>query len=268
MSGDVAPVSTWRLERYLLGELPLEEHRALAAALEADERLRERLSTLERSNVEILREHPPAAVAARVQARAQVLRPRVRPAARLRPVLAAAAAIAVAALLVTTSPRVDPRIPATDGDAVATRTKGAAAPLLLYRQGNSSAIERLPSGSVVRAGDILQVAYRAHGRRYGVIVSVDGRGAVTRHLPAQGTSAAALADGIPVPLAQAYRLDDAPGFERFYLILADHRFDVRRIVEAVQRKHGGAGTVDSDEPLRLPRSFDQFTVVVNKELSQ
>ena len=57
-------------------------------------------------------------------------------------------------------------------------------------------------------------------------------GCVTRHLPAAGARAAPLSRARPVPLPEAYELDDAPGFERFFLVTAD---------DAVPRRAGGGG---------------------------
>ncbi|MDE2832664.1 MAG: hypothetical protein OXN20_21310, partial [Gemmatimonadota bacterium] len=89
----------------------------------------------------------------------------------------------------------------------------------------------------------------------GVIVSVDGRGTVTRHLPASGTSAVRLIQGDPVPLDYSYELDDAPKWERFYFLTADASFDVRDVVQVA--KEG----LDS---LRVGREFEQFAITLYK----
>ena len=43
--------------------------------------------------------------------------------------------------------------------------------------------EELQRGAVVRQGDEIRVGYRASGRAYGAILSIDGRGNLTQHLP-------------------------------------------------------------------------------------
>jgi hypothetical protein len=63
--------------------------------------------------------------------------------------------------------------------------KGLTPQVLLYRRA-AAGVERLLPGGVVREHDVLQLAYQAAGRHHGVIVSIDGRGTVTRHLPATG----------------------------------------------------------------------------------
>src|SRR5213075_1493137 len=69
-----------------------------------------------------------------------------------------------------------------------------------------------------------------------------GRGVVTRHFPADGDRAAALARGRVTLLDQAYELDDAPGWERFYFVTGDTPFAVAPIVDAAHEiSAGGAG---------------------------
>ncbi|HLT39755.1 MAG TPA: hypothetical protein VK034_25910, partial [Enhygromyxa sp.] len=66
-----------------------------------------------------------------------------------------------------------------------------------------------------------QVSYVPAGRREGVIVSIDGAQAVTLHHPSDAAAEPSLIDGQEIPLAHAYELDDAPGFERFVLVTRD-----------------------------------------------
>jgi len=245
----MSAVRDWQLERYLLGELPAGEAEALRAALDQDEELRARLLALERSNVAILAQYPAPATAAAIAQRAS------RPAgARAgRPRLALAASLAAAALVVGLVV-LRPGPEARDAEDV-TRIKGSVPRLVLYRKGPAG-IEALTSGSVARHHDLVQLSYQAAGRRYGVIVSVDGNGAITRHLPAQGATAAPLAKGAVV-LAQAYELDDAPRFERFYFVAADDPFPVEAVVEAVQRRH-------DDDRLGLPAAWAVSSLLLKK----
>jgi hypothetical protein len=61
-----------------------------------------------------------------------------------------------------------------------------------------------------------------------------------------------------VPLPQAYELDDAPAFERFYMVTADEPFAVETVVDAIRRA-GADGRLD------LPAAMDQSSVVLEKE---
>jgi hypothetical protein len=256
MGGTVNDVPDWRLERYLLQELGPEESEALRRRLAESAELRERLLRLERSNAEILAVHPPAQVAARVRAK-MGRAPASARRTRSRPVLALAAGL----VLVTAAVGWHAlwRDPAGSPDQ--TRVKGLGPQLLLFRK-SAEGVERLSESSPARDHDLVQVAYQAAGRRYGVVVSIDGRGVVTRHLPAAGDGAAELQSGPPVALPSAYELDDAPGFEQFYLVVGDEPFPVGRVLEAVRRRHVGGA---AGGRLELPPPMEQYSFVLRKE---
>jgi len=252
MTTDRDPIRPWQLERYLLDELPPHERQAIADALEARPELRERLDDLRLSSAALFREHPPAAVAAQLRARAAAPAPSPSRSARLlAPALAALAALLVAGTVLVVHEREQGPRPDV------TRVKGVQPYLLLFRK--AAEVERLTPGAVVRRRDLLQVAYQAAGRGYGVIVSIDGSGAVTRHLPPAGDQATPLQAGGPVPLGASYELDDAPGFERFVLVTADTPFAVETVLAAARRQHRPDGRLD------LPESMDQFSFVLRKE---
>jgi hypothetical protein len=114
----------------------------------------------------------------------------------------------------------------------------------------ASGPERLAEGSPVSEGDTLQLAYRAHGERYGAILSLDGRGVITRSLPLAGQEAVPLEPEGLVPLQHALSLDDAPSFERFFLVTADSRFPLPPVERALQR----------GEPLPTSLRYEVFEV--------
>jgi hypothetical protein len=62
-----------------------------------------------------------------------------------------------------------------------------------------------------------------------------------------------------VLLDNAFELDDAPLWERFYFVVAEQPFALAPIVEAV-RQAGPAS------PLALPSPYQQFVVVLLKEV--
>jgi anti-sigma factor RsiW len=264
MTSDVRPdaVQDWLLERYRLGELPDAERRQVQDALARDADLRERLDDLELSTTALLREHPPAQAVAAVRERAARERPATPVLHGWTPLAAAAVVTASLVGLAVWGPWTG-----VPPEADVTRVKGITPYLLLYRKA-ASEVERLPPAAVARPHDVVQLAYQAGARRYGVIVSVDGRGVVTRHLPEHGTEAAPLLAGRPVALSQSYELDDAPGFERFLLVAADEPFAVTAVEEAVRRLHASLGAAANERRLDLPDSMDQFSLVVKKESSR
>jgi hypothetical protein len=251
----------WQLERYLLAELPASEMDAIRAAVAHDERLGEHLAVISRSSAAILVRYPSRPMAAAIRARLGTSSPpRARGRALLirRPALLAfGAAALVAGTILVRAPQAVVREPDV------TRVKGLAPRLLVYRRTGPSAGDPLTSGSAARGDDVVQIAYGAAGRRFGVIVSVDGWGVVTRHLPVNGSAAAELSAAPLTMLPQAYQLDDAPGYERFYFVTCSRPFTVEDVVSAIGRR--SANSLDLDDHLDLPAAFDQFSFLLRKE---
>ncbi len=263
---DRLAVPDWQLERFLLRELPSQEMATLAAAVADDDRLRRRLEQLAADDRATLDELRPAAMAAAFRARAAAspVRP---PRQRLwLPALATAAALLVAISLSSRGPGRGP-VTADRPQLEATRIKGLRPEILLFRQTTSGA-EPLTRTSVAHAGDVVQLAYQAAGRRYGAIVSVDSRGTVTLHLPRAGRRSAELSVGANVPLPAAYELDDAPRWEAFYMVLAARPFDLDLVLTATRAaasmpSRGGAG---GPARLALPPGFEQSAFLLKKDM--
>lgn len=224
------------VEQLLLGELAEAQAQSVRARLEADDD--PRLARLEASNTDILDAHPPEVVARRIQARINALEPESS-GGFAWPVWGAAAglAVAAAALLVwTLGPGSEPAPPSSVRVAVANppageRLKGDAAVVLERKLGTRA--EALLAESEVSPGDTLQVSYRSGGWSHGVLVSLDGAGAVTLHFPdGPGESTALQAEGTAV--LHAFELDDAPGFERFLFFTANSPLDPDAIVKRVE----------------------------------
>ncbi len=235
------------LERYRLNELPDASARAVEMMLAADPELRARLDALDGSDAEILRDYP------QVFVHDVPARPR-RAVSRYAMAAAAVAAAAIAIIAVL------PRAPIAEPDDA--RIKGGSPALAVYRRTNSGS-ERLADGAVARSGDLLRLGYVSGGRGYGVILSVDGRGAVTMHLPPSGDRAVPLTPGKTVLLDNAYELDDAPRAERFYFVTADEPFPVSPIVSAAKR--AAAEGAPPPAALPLPRGLEQSTFAIQKE---
>ena len=230
---DERAVPDWLLERMAAGELPAAEAARLRARLEARGELG-RLQALEASNQQILAAHPPAAVAAEVQRRAQPS-PR-RPA--WRTTLVSGLALAAAGLAVLFALARGPRpgtveLPESLSEPEVTRLRGLQPHLLIYRK-RGQQVERLRDGASARGGDVLQIAYVSGGRRYGVIASVDARQAVTLHLPEVAGLAVELKRGKETALPGAFELDASPGFERFVLVTGDEPFDTAAVVASLR----------------------------------
>ncbi len=257
-------INDWQLEQYLLEELPPEEMEQVRQAVLTDQSIGMRLADLERSNAEILRRYPPERMVSRINQR---LRGRAASARRLNVfswTLAPSAAALAGLLLVGLGLMILIRYSALPvsptGDAV--RVKGTASQLVVYRK-TPDGPERLSERSRVTEGDILQLSYQASGRKYGVILSLDGRGAVTLHWPDQREWAGALTPGQAVPLGFAYRLDDAPRGEIFFFVTSDNPFPIRPVSDAIAGL-SNAWDDGKSRVLALPPSYAQFSVALIK----
>lgn len=218
----------WLVERLHQGDLSPAEADAVRARL-AEEGGLSRLDALARDDARFAETHPAAVALAEIRRRAEE-----RTRARIRPrriflglVPLAAAAAAVLALRLP-----GPAYRAGDDDI---RLKGGSPHLAVYRQGTGAEPEALAPGAPARAGDVLQLSVVSAGRPFGVVVSVDGRGVVTRHGPGDGAFAAKLPAQGAVPLDHSYRLDDAPAFERFFLVTGGSPFEIGPVIEAIRR---------------------------------
>jgi hypothetical protein len=256
MSPDRTP--DYLVERLHAGDLPPDEAARVRARLEA-EGGEHRLEALAREDALLRETHPPGPALREIRRRAALGAPAPRRARRPLLLVPVAAAIALAAVLLL---RIPPGHLAPDRRDEDTRMKGLAPRLEVHRSRGGAGAEELREGAVAREGDLLQLSYVAAGRRYGAVVSVDGRGIVTLHWPEEGGPAAPLAQSGAVPLPHAYLLDDAPAFERFFLVTADAPFDSATVVEAARRL-AAAGRARQD-PLPLPAGLDQRALLLVK----
>lgn len=248
------------LEQHRLGELPPEESLEVDRRLPGDDDLRTRAATLAASDQDVLRVRPADQFAASVHRRlaapqddARVQRP------PMWLIAATSSAFVVIAALLLNRPEVasvgsTPPAVDTPGD----RLKGRGPALLVFMRGKGA----LDPGATAHAGDVVQLAYQAGGNRFGVIVSVDGRGQVTRHFPLEGVAAGSLQAGGTVLLNAAYRLDDAPRAERFYLVAAQDPFTMDA-VEAAARTAGSDPVANTR--LALSPAFAQASFLLKKE---
>lgn len=273
-------ISDLTLEQYALGELSPEKESRVRNALETDEALRSRLEALRESDRQILAAHPVGEMAAAIRAKLhaghrlshRAARERTGDGVRRFPPLALALPMAAMVLLFLSffaaRERIIPQLSSSMGEV--TRLKGVKPHLTVYRKADNGA-EELAAGQAARQRDVLQISYTAADARYGVILSVDGRGTLTWHLPMRPAGAAASAPALnrqgEVVLPSAYELDDAPSFERFILVYSDAAFDVRVVEQAARVLLSRPRAADS-AALALPAGLRQHSVVLKKQGSQ
>jgi hypothetical protein len=258
MQPDSQRTPDYLVERLAAGDLPAAEARAIRARLEGEPGGPERLAALAADDAATLLRHPPEVVLAEVRRRAErearlrAERNERRPVAwKLLPVLAVAAAVVVALPFVRRGPEPEGEI-----------LKGLAPQLVLHRR-TASGAELLGPGASGRAGDLIQIGYVAAGAPYGAIVSIDGAGAVTFHLPSAGAEAALLTSGREVLLPESFRLDDAPAYERFFFVTGARRFPVADVLDAALAL--AARPDATTAPLALGEGLVQASVLLVKE---
>lgn len=245
-------VPDYLLERYLLRELPPDEMVAIERSLTTDSTLAQRLRALQNDSEKQAVSYPAAWMAGQIENKIAQVKPKPRRGAsyRLWAIPVVAVALAVVALPALRQGSEEPD----------TRIKGArASALLVFRKGEDGP-QHLPDSSLAYPGDLVQLVYRSGGRPYGAIFSVDGRFSLTRHLPAAGGQAVALVASKADTLDFAYELDDAPRWERFYLITAENPFALEPIEQALR----GVVRVDGPPELVLSPQYDIAVFTLRK----
>jgi hypothetical protein len=243
----------WLVERLHQDDLSPAEADAVRARL-AEEGGLSRLDSLARDDARFAEAHPPGPALAEIRRRAAA---RAAPAARPRRMiltlvpLAAAAAAVVALRLPELATR------SRDDDV---RLKGSAPHLAVHRQHAGADPEALAHGARARTGDVLQLSVVSAGRPYGVVVSVDGRGLVTRHGPGNAALAARLSAHGAVPLDHSYRLDDAPAFERFFLVTGETAFEVEPVLDAIERLAAAGDALEGAPALPAGLAWSDFVL--------
>lgn len=277
MSRSTVTISDLLLEQYSLGELPARLSKMVKDELEHDADLRARLSALADSDREISDRYPAETIVPRIRER--LLRadgrgsasartpghsragaaPARRSASPLAWALPVAAMVVLALSFFTVRERMAP-VPDT-------RLKGLAPHLTVFRK-TASGAEELQAGTLARRADVLQLSYSAGEAKYGVIFSVDGRGAITWHMPSgyRGGSRAAPALDLQgqVVLPSAYELDDAPGFERFFLVYSSVPFDVGDVEHAARALSSLPAGADRNG-LALRGGLGQYSLLLKKQ---
>jgi len=224
-------IPNWKIERYLLGELPAREMAALKTLENKNIEFCSQLALLRNSNEELLAEYPAREFAEKMQAaKFKIIEPIKN---RWLMHLSACAALLIAATVLTNIFS-DENSPAQnvvineDG----TRVKGLKTDLEIWRK-TADSVEKLSNGSEAKAGDLLQMRYVAEEKCYGVLLSIDGNRVLTIHLSGENGRAKELEAGKIISLENSYELDNAPKSEIFYLFTSKNEFALAPIEKAL-----------------------------------
>jgi hypothetical protein len=263
-------IPDYLLEQYALGELPPGQMAELHEMVSTDSSLATRLDALHASNRAILHRHPPDEFAKLVKLRHRIdavasdehARQRSKHRRFLITAPAFAAALILVVILSQSHEPTDGRTRSIHGMEY-TREKGLEPHLKIFRKVDDDA-ELLTSDSMARNGDVLQIAYVAHGSPFGVIISIDGRGVVTLHYPDGPTCSTRLEQDGEIHVPHAYEIDDAPNFERFFFITGTFPIEVGSILAAAKRLAGDP-TQAAIDTFALGDGFKQSTMLIRKQ---
>jgi hypothetical protein len=125
-------------------------------------------------------------------------------------------------------------------------------------------LEPLGDGARVRPGERLQLAYSTRDKRYGVLVSFDGRGQITLHFPERQDMPTLLTQGRQLPLPHSYELDQVADFERFILLTSSKEISVADVLQRLAvfvRDRERAATA----PLPFAPPLQMHSILLRKE---
>jgi hypothetical protein len=260
-------ISEYYLERYALGELPEEEEEEIRQWTSSMPEIQAALEEIRSSNREILSLYPPQTVKASISTwqddRPKELFPKKR-------ILAISAAVSAFLILLLVLPLLKQKPPIVYPDLEQDNTTVKGIPtvdlsktqLLVYRKIQDQ-VEMMSDGEYARMGDLLQLAYVAVEDPYGIILSIDGRGVITLHLPDSEQKSTKLEGKKQFFLPNAIELDDAPDFERFFFLTSKSPIDVEEVLQEAQDLAKNPDLVQCND-LDLPLSFNQYSVLILK----
>jgi len=242
------------LEQYLLHELSESEYAEVADAIEKDSALRLRLLKIEESNHDFFTAHPVSLnvslITKAVEKSKSNSDKRIPKAPSflsqifsLKNAFALSAALSVIVALFVFMPRnnkVLTGLPDQMNDV--TRIKGSTG-IMIYSKG-SAGVTLLQNRSSAKPGDHLQIVYQNDNNTFGAILSIDGNGTITKHLPQDGEVSRSIERGSRVVLQNSYVLDNAPHFEKFYFFVSKKPFQIQLLRDRL--KEAGNGNPESD----------------------
>ena len=250
-------IPDWKLERYLTGDLPESEMREIREMEATDEIFAGRVKMMREDNAAILKKLPFERLSEKMDSmsgRATVgsgrgtlasggslISGKGMPAGFKLVKFAAAAALVLAVVSVAlfSQREIGPdagtqvaggaqmmdvaMVDASEG-AGDTRIKGLDARMEIWKKTGDSAVQ-MQNLDEAREGDEIQLRYSVPEKCFGLLFSMDGNGTLTMHM-ADGSSAVALEPGKMTTLPFAYKLDNAPKFEKFFLLTSRAAFEL------------------------------------------
>ena len=238
-------IPDWKIERFLTGDLPEDEMQKIKNLEATDEIFAQRIKLLREDNKAILNKLPFETLSEKFAAAKDAADAKANElASGFRFVKFASAAVLVlaVALVALMAQRETVVTGENAGAAMAqardaqntqvalietqsdTRIKGMEARMEVWKK-TSAGIVQLENMAEAKEGDEIQLRFSVPEKCFGLLFSMDGNGALTMHM-GDGSKAIGLVPGKMNSLPFAYKLDDAPHFEKFFLITSQKEFAV------------------------------------------
>lgn len=228
----VNKISDFKLERYLLGDLPEGEMQALREREACDEIFAARVREMREQGERFLAENPFSAIEDKLK---NAERSEILPNRSFNTLWLKIAAALVIALGVFSAVVLNRNVTTYEGSGTSmevaladtddgTRIKGMSASLEVWKKTGDSAVQMVNLGDAFE-GDEIQLRYRVPQKCFGMLFSMDGNGTITMHM-GEGDKAIELEPGKMTTLPFAYKLDNAPKFEKFFLLTSEKAFEI------------------------------------------
>ncbi|MGL1891875.1 MAG: hypothetical protein OCD02_09625 [Spirochaetaceae bacterium] len=133
--------------------------------------------------------------------------------------------------------------------------------LNIYKK-DSDLISKLKNLDKVNENSLLQITYLSKDK-YGVIFSIDGLNNITYHFPEDIYETTYLDIGKEITLPTSYTLDNAPYFEKFYMITTDSSLNMSLIKESISKIRISDGKIIKD--LKLPNEYNIANITLLKD---
>ena len=257
-------IPDWKLEKYLTGDLPAEEMREIREMEATDEIFAGRVKMLREDNAAILKRLPFEKLSEKIAMMPGRSNAGAGNTVRVNFRLVKLAAAAALVLAVVTVALFSQRSLSEQGGTVLAtaantqlmevamvdasgagddglRIKGLSARMEVWKKTGDSAVQMENLGEA-HEGDEIQLRYAVAEKCFGLLFSMDGNGTITMHM-GQENHAVELEPGKMTTLPFAYKLDNAPKFEKFFFLTSKNEFELNAGDIDASLKQEGVKTV-------------------------
>ena len=231
-------IPDWKLEKYLTGDLPAEEMREIREMEATDEIFAGRVKMLREDNAAILKKLPFEKLSEKIAMMPGRSNAGAGNTVRVNFKLVKLAAAAALVLAVVTVALFGQRslseqntqlmevamVDASGAGDDGLRIKGLSARMEVWKKTGDSAVQMENLGEA-REGDEIQLRYAVAEKCFGLLFSMDGNGTITMHMGRENR-AVELEPGKMTTLPFAYKLDNAPKFEKFFFLTSKSEFEL------------------------------------------